>query len=522
MSDRKTFHRRRTPRERVFEIIPAALSWSTIVGGVVLSFWHPAWVAVFIIIFDTYWVLKAINTSFHLLSSFNRYKRDLKVDWLSVLEKREPRDWSDIYHAVLLPFVNESEDLIRTSIMGVLGSSYPKDRIIIILGAEERAGEYALRVASNLQAQFQNKFAGFLTSVHPEGLSGEIRGKSANTSYAAEKVLLPWLVKNSIPLDKVVISNLDCDTIIHPQYLARVTYEWLLAPNPHRRSYQPITLYNNNMWDSPALIRVVAVASSFWQFMESSRPDRLRTFSSHSMSFKTLMEVGYWKKEIVNEDGFIFWQCYLHFDGDYQVAPVFIPVSMDTCLAPTYKETLLNQYRQKRRWAYNVEYWPHLVPKLLSNKKIPLRDRLNKFLQYLEGNYTWAVASIVIATMGFLPAFLGDNFVGTVFGFNLPYATRLLMNIAVIFLIFSVYINMVLLPPRPPQYKSTKTLAMFAQWILVPLISIVWGSFPALEAQARLALGKYMEFWVTPKERRTYTMSAKFPAVTKTQKQLTT
>ena len=170
-------------------------------------------------------------------------------------------------------------------------------------------------------------------------------------------------------------------------------------------------------------------------------------------------------------------------------------------MADTYKQTLINQYKQKRRWAYNVEYMPWLVPRLLGNKNIPIYHRLYKFWQYMEGNYNWATASIIIAAGGFLPAILGDNFVGTVFGFNLPYATRLLMNVALIFLIVSVYINMVLLPKRPSHYRWTRTASMFAQWFLVPLISIIWGSIPAIEAQTRLALGKYMEFWVTPKAR---------------------
>ena len=175
---------------------------------------------------------------------------------------------------------------------------------------------------------------------------------------------------------------------------------------------------------------------------------------------------------------------------------------MDTCLADTYRQTLVNQYKQKRRWAYNVEYWPHLVPKLLANARISLYHRLYKFWQYVEGNYNWATASIIIATMGFLPSWLGDNFTGTVLGFNLPYATKLMMNVALVFLIASIYINMILLPPRPEKYKWTRSAAMYAQWMLVPLISIFWNSIPAIEAQTRLALGRYMEFWVTPKFRK--------------------
>src|ERR1043165_5974619 len=112
-------------------------------------------------------------------------------------------------------------------------------------------------------------------------------------------------------------------------------YAFLTSEKPYRRSYQPIAVYNNNIWDSPAFIRVVSVSNSFWQFTEGSRPDRLRTFSSHTMTLKALLEVGLYKRDIVNEDGFIYWQCYLHYNGDYKVIPLLIPASGDTVLAAT-------------------------------------------------------------------------------------------------------------------------------------------------------------------------------------------
>jgi cellulose synthase/poly-beta-1,6-N-acetylglucosamine synthase-like glycosyltransferase len=337
--------------------------------------------------------------------------------------------------------------------------------------------------------------------VHPDGLPGEIKGKSANASYAVQAVM-PELARLGIPVEHVIVSNFDSDTVVHPQYLARVTYEFLTAEKPYQSSYQPIAIYNNNIWDAPAFIRVVSVSNSFWQFTESSRPDRLRTFSSHSMTLKALVDVGFWKKDLINEDGFIYWQCYLHFKGDYKVIPLFVPISLDTCLADTTWQTFKNQYKQKRRWAYNVEYYPHLVPKLLFGDA-PFWDRMYKLYQYIEGNFNWATASILISMLGWLPLFLGGGaFLETNVAFNLPQLTKTLMTIATFFLIFSVYINLVLLPPRPKRYSVWRSAMMYLQWFLVPLTSVIFGSLPAVEAQTRLMLGMYLEFWVTPKARK--------------------
>jgi hypothetical protein len=220
------------------------------------------------------------------------------------------------------------------------------------------------------------------------------------------------------------------------------------------------------------------------------------------MTLKALVDVGFWRKDIVNEDGYIYWQCYLHYEGDYHVVPLFIPVSLDTCLDRSFWQTLKNQYKQKRRWAYNVEYYPHLIPKLLKSRA-PLYDKLYKLFQYVEGNFNWATASILISSLGWLPLFLGGaEFRQSVVAFNLPTATRILMTIATVFLIFSVYINFILLPPRPKKYSRWRTISMYLQWFLVPITSVVFGSLPAVEAQTRLMLGKYLEFWVTPKSRK--------------------
>ena len=136
-------YRKRTRYERLLEIVPATLTWGTFAGALILSITHPAWAAVYIIVFDTYWVLKAINTTAHLLSSFNHYKHDLEIDWLKPLEmmsnreayikwlderksnvpwrfksvadgmkkaylaKGEVRDYRDLYHEVLFQFVDE-------------------------------------------------------------------------------------------------------------------------------------------------------------------------------------------------------------------------------------------------------------------------------------------------------------------------------------------------------------------------------------------------------------------------------
>jgi cellulose synthase/poly-beta-1,6-N-acetylglucosamine synthase-like glycosyltransferase len=535
-------YRKRSTRERLWEIIPGLSFWTVFFGACALSYFKPAWAALFIICFDLYWVLKAINVSIHLINAYQVFRVVTVIDWFEYLEGlkdvkkqqsvflehanftkkirtrwynqeqakrlgellergKSSLDYTQYYHMIIIPFVDESFEVLDNTLHALTFSRYPAEKLLVVLASEERMGEPAQEVARAVKEKYQSIFTNLFISVHPDGLEGEIKGKSANASWAVQS-MLPVLEERGINTDLVLVSNFDSDTIVHPQYFARVMYEFLLAKNPYQCSFQPIAVYNNNIWDSPAFIRVVSVSNSFWQFTESSRPDRLRTFSSHTMTLKALLDVGFWRKDIINEDGYIYWQCYLKYNGDYHVVPLFIPISLDTCLADTTWKTLKNQYKQKRRWAYNVEYYPTLIPALIKSKA-PFFDKALKMWQYVEGNFNWATASLLIFTMGLLPLYLGGNaFLESNLAFTLPFATQTLLRISAFFLVFSIYINLILLPPRPKKYGVWRSVMMYLQWLLAPITSLIFGSIPAIDAQTRLMLGLYMEFWVTPKSRK--------------------
>ena len=73
---------------------------------------------------------------------------------------------------------------------------------------------------------------------------------------------------------------------------------------------------------------------------------------------------------------------------------------------------------------------------------------------------------------------------------------------AMIGAIISALLSIIMLPDRPRHVAKWQWLVMGAQWILLPLTMIIFGSIPAIESQTRLMLGKYLGFWVTDKQRR--------------------
>jgi len=525
---------------RILEIFPGFLTWLTLIGVFVLAYLHPVWISIYIILFDVYWLLKAGNVAIHLVHSYRNLKAHDRIDWLTWLtklggvdefklslsvrvieEKDKPvkvvvanylekinrlpakrnLDWRRIYHLILLPTIKEDVNLLSSSIESYLNTDYPKDRLIFVLASEERDSQHGYK-AGILRNKYADKFYRFLATVHPDGIAGEARVKGANITYAAKeaKRLIDEL---QIPYEDVIVSSFDSDTTVAPNYFSHLTFDFLLSEKPLQTSFQPMPMFHNNIWDTPAIARVIATSSSFWQLVEASRPDRLITFSSHSMSFKTLVDVGFWRVDIIPDDSHIFWQCFLYFNGDYRTHPLFTTVSMDAVLGETYWGTLVAQYKQKRRWAWGVTEMALVFPEFIKNKRIPLWKRFLYAERLIEGHYFWATASIMIAILGWLPLiFGGDRFGASVLAVNLPFMTRLIMSLATVFLIFSVYINLVLLPPKPKSYSKWKYFGMVIQWVFTPIVSSVFGSMPAIDAQTRLMFGRYMEFYVTPKHRK--------------------
>lgn len=490
-------------RRRIWEIIPGFLSWSSLIVLTILALKVSFWIAIFVIAYDVYILIRIVYMSVHLLYAYKRLKEYRTIDWIEKLNATTSDvDWNRVHHIIVIPTYDESIHVLRASITSLMSADYPKERMHVVIGFEERAGEQAKKRAATLTKEFKKEFGTFLTAFHPDGIPGEKRVKSANATWAIQRIEEALEEKN-IPDEMIVVSNFDSDTVAPKEYFSYVTYVFGTTPDRYHASYQPIPVYNNNLWDAPSFSRVVAMGSTFWQMIESTRPERLVTFSSHSMTLKALKDVGYWHRNVISEDSRIFWQCLLKYDGNYRAIPLYTTVSMDAALAPTWWQTLKNQYKQKRRWAWGIENFPYLVEGFIHNKKIPFSTKATYLFRTLEGHYSWATAPIIVAVLGWLPVLFGDSsFHQTFLSYSLPFITRTLMTIAMSGLVISATLTILLLPKRPGHHSPLRYAMIIVQWALVPIIATVLSAFPALDSETRLMLGRDLNFNVMQKSRK--------------------
>jgi len=526
---------KRKPLYRFFEILPGALSYAAVALLFLLSWISPFLGALYCLTIISITLVKAVAVAFRTIQGYKVMKRAERVNWgsrladledphaayerlhdekndgydfdqhlqnlrmLSAVEgKSEPKP-HNFYHAVIMTAYNEGIETLQPSIEAVRDSNFPNSRIIFALAYEERGGEAMETTAKKLKQMFGNTFLQFMLIKHPKNLNGEIIGKGPNLVYAG-KELAKYINRQHIPKENVMVTSLDSDNRVSPKYFDYVAYEFLVRPDRQHYSYQPISLFMNNIWDAPAPMRVIAMSNSFFNIITTMRPHMLRNFASHSQPLAALEGMDFWSKRTIVEDGHQYWRSLFYFEGKYEVVPIRVPIYQDAVLSDTFWETLKAQFIQLRRWDYGASDVPFVGNYLFSkNRKIPFWSLFPKFIRLLDSHVTLAIMAPIVAFGGWVPMLLNLS-TKEAMAFNLPNVVGLIQTIAMIGTIVTVIISMQMLPKRPEKYKKKQTFLMILQWILMPVIAIVYTSAAAFYSQTRLMLGKYMEkFDVTKK-----------------------
>lgn len=521
--------------QRAFEMLPGATSWTMLIGMTVLACWQPLLAAMLIIAFDLYWLLRLFYMTLFLVLSYLRLSTERQTDWMARLrdvdrlqaiavtpgtlgqrishwvhhrtlkrltqQQRPPPRSTEIYHVVLIPILTEVPEVLEPGIKHLAEQPMAADRVWLVLALEGRASREVQEGVRALATAYRRLFQEVLVIVHPNDRPGEARVKGANATYAA-KTVATRLRERAISFDRVIVSCFDADTVVSPQYLAALTYAFLVCPDRAQASFQPIPVYHNNIWEVPGFARVLDIGSSFFQLVEATDVEHLVTFSSHSMSFAALVEAGYWPVDLVSDDSAIFWKAFIHFDGRYRTVPIYVTLSMDVVVADSWWRTIVSVYRQKRRWAWGVENFAFVARAFVHASQIPWLRRVRYASKLFANHIAWATWPFLLGLIGWLPAlFAAREFSDSVLYYSAPRITGIIFSLASLSLLVTIGLSLCLLPRRTVPRGLRTTIGHAVEWLLVPLISIALSALPALDAQTRLMLGRYLEFWSPRKPR---------------------
>lgn len=534
---------------RLLESLPGILSWGFLISIGFLSVYAVEVVAYIVVGFAFLWLIKIFGYSRRLVIGYRLMRNLQSFSWnerlkdlydvpgaIARVEKRlasnkvqDRAAWSrylfvlkrafrnndvldpeEVLHAVIIPTLNEEKSITKATIEAVAANDYDNKKILLVIAYEERGPDEVEQSSKELAKEFEGVFRGCWAIKHPRDIPGELKAKAGNATYAARKVT-NYIKKHKIDPAKVIVTTLDADNRPAPTYFAYLTYIYCVSRDRVKKSYQPMAMFFNNIWDAPAITRVIATNNSFWLLMEAMRPQRLRNFSAHAQSLQALIDTDYWNVQSVVEDGHQYWRTYFRYDGNYSVVPLYVAIYQDAVNTGNWRKTILEQFKQLRRWAYGASDTPFVIVKMYRDRAIPWRKKAVQLFRQIEGYFSWAVAPLILAFGAFAPILLSPNADQSIIAQQLPTLLQRVNTVALVGLIGPIIASMLSMPPKPDHVPWTRRIGMFFQWVLVPVSLICFGSVAALNAQTRLMFARYLEtFDATVKSRSASPTSADF------------
>ncbi len=541
--------------QRALEIAPGLISWLLILSPLILSFRFPAIVAVFVLTFDFYWLYKAIVLTGSVCVTFGRMRGTMAADWraramaladpagrLADIDRIVPlvraridqleRDgWSlaaiggrrelvrleaerrdlarllatrpdlsadprRLFHVALVPTYTEPFEKLYETVRALAEADYPREQLMVAIITRETDLGGRQNVA-RLREMFGDRFLHFFHILDPLE-PGIVVGKSSAMAYGG-RWLYRELVDRGFDPATVVVTDLDSDYRVHPQYFGYLTYTFLTDPDRFRRLYQPIPMFHNNLWDTPLAVRLVAVGATHVQMWRSLTPRKLVSFSSYAVSLRTVQEVDYWATDAIPEDSRFYWKSFFRFSGEFRAVPLFIPMYGDAVRARSYPRSLVEQYTQIRRWAWGITDIPYYIRNAFAHSEIPRRLRVRRLMDLWMDHINWAIAPFIIIFGSNLPLLLNPAFAQTTLGQNLPLYAAWLLTGAFCCLLILVFVEEQIAPRRPAAWGWIQRATSYLQWLALPAVGLVFSTLPALDAQTRMMAGKYLEYRVTEK-----------------------
>jgi hypothetical protein len=539
---------------RLLEMVPGTISWAVLILPLWLSFSYPWIVAYFVLSFDFYWLCRALWFSGAVIVAFRRIRHVLAVDWLERVEalsdvdarradlakrlaetggsgsrralgfasrprgsrpqrlllERElaeldavaaladaPPAADELIHLALIPTYTESLEKLRHTVRALTEARWPTERKICAIITRETDEEGIANVAA-LREEFGHAFAEFIHILDPLE-PGIVVGKSSAMAWGGRYLYRRLVRERGMDPRKILVTDLDADYRVHPQYFAYLAWTHLTDPNRETQLYQPIPYFHNNIWDAPVLQRLFAAVLTQLQMWRSVLPEKLQSFGSYSTTLHLVHDVGYWATDAIPEDSRFYWKSYFRYGDHFRAVPLFMPIYGDAVRARGYWRSMAEQYLQARRWAWGVTDIPYVIENAVRSAHIPFWSRFWRVANLFGEHINWAIAPFVVMFGATVPLLINPAFGETTLGQNLPLYASAMLTMALVSLLVLVVVEHRIVPPRPAHWGAVQRVISYVQWLGLPFVGIFFSTLPALDAQTRLLTGRYLEYRVTEK-----------------------
>jgi glycosyl transferase family 2 len=479
------------------------LSWSVLIFGVVSLVVAPRllldvarWVAL-------YMMVRLIALTIFYLAGLIRILETEKragASPFSGLSSRQIARHEAVHHLVVLPNFDEPLDLLSRTLQSLCVQERARDHLTVVLGMEEREPG-ARDKAQILLAQYAGRFYRLIATYHPADLPGEVPGKGTNEAWAVRHARQELVDGLGISPRRIVVTIADCDSIIHPDYFAELTRQF--AADPHRYSlvWQTPMLFDNDIWQTHAVIRLVAYYANVVATGDFVNPWEPKVpYSAYSISLKLLEDVAYWDPTVIAEDANIFMRAFFKKGGRVFVRRVYLPTHGNPIYGATLWHAIGIFYAQKVRHGWGCAEIGYLLQKWNYPPGAPFVPKLWRLLKLIHDHLFFSTAGIVVTLGVAVSIRLDQTAVITVppAGVSpLPFLILNLMGGCALVVIW--FAERVRLSRGRMDWSIGTILTEALAWLFFPILLFLLVNLPILQAQTRMLLGRPFYFKRTPK-----------------------
>ena len=242
-----------------------------------------------------------------------------------------------------------------------------------------------------------------------------------------------------------------------------------------------------------------ATLSSIFRLAFLSQKKKLIQISTYSTNLWLLKQLNYWDTDIIPEDWHIYFQAFFKFGDKVKTLPLFTIINADAVYSGGLFKTLVNRYEQEKRWAWGVSDIGYALVNSFKDTSIPFMTKTRKILYLVETHLLWPTSFFILTVSALIPPLINPVFKRTVLGFLLPQFSSFVLTLSTSFLLVYTYLDVKLRKKLKQKTSAYSLPFLIIQWYLLPIVSFVLSSLPALDAHTRMIFGKKLDYKVTEK-----------------------
>lgn len=507
-SSKKTF------LDRVLEFLPGFGTWLVLLSPIWLGILAPQIVALMLTFFSIYWVFMAFMLSTGSTIGYFKFKKETSTDWDKKCKELDfsklpepatlPKDLANTKHMLLIPTVNEPLRVLDQTFKALANQNYThKENIYVVISCEERGAKEVEISINFLKDMYKEQIKNVLFYVHPAGIPGELVGGGAGNRTWGAKHAIEELKNRGENLRNFIFSTFDADTILHHEFIARLTHAYLTCDKRDNRFYSTaVFLFDNNIWDVHSMMRMEANSVTLGVLGSwTTNQETQETFSCYSVSLDTLLAANFWDVSLIDDTVF-YWRAFFARNGDFKPVVFYTPNSSDAVHGQTFLKSHISLYKQLLRWGWGSVTTPMAFKGFITQKGIPLDVKIKWTLSKLERHII--LRSIVfLMTFGFgIMTLANESVKQTTIAYRLPNAMSFILTIGLVFLIPFSYFRIKMTSPMPKDWPIWRKFLILLEGPMIFVNLLTFSFIPFLEAETKMMLGKrYKSLHFTPKYR---------------------